>query len=239
VSRPVFPAGFVQQTRTRRRLLHVNHRKSLTGLLLGLTLLAGCSNETSTPATTPVPEVTTPTTDAGAQEALPLLTEQQGAQASALAPGGSGLAALASSDGLDTTITFWAWDGTQFQAAGSVEAGEPLLTRREGGAIEWRDLTGGSSSDAVVYLEGGTSSAGVHAVIVRQDAPGQWRLVPLSGQNGEGIDPAQDVYANDPLFDDSTTFVTRLQASGQAIVTYWRYGSDAFEVAPDPTSTAE
>lgn len=205
------------------------------------------SATTSTAATTPEPDVTTPTADAAAQEALPLLTQQQGAAASSLAPAvgadSPDLAVLASSpDEISTTISFWAWDGTAFQPVGGLTADEPLLASREGGAAEWHHLTGGRYPDAVVYLQGGTM-APVQAVIARHEEDGSWRFVPLEGQHGEGIAVEDDVYADNPLFDEGRTFVTRAQAGGQVAVTYWRYegldGKNWFTRTsePDPSAT--
>lgn len=237
--------------------------RALAAALVSLGLLAACGGgsspaatdpTTSSPASTtgssspgPTPDLTPPTADPAATEALPLLVDREGAQAAALAPAvgadSPDLAVLASStDGISTTITFWAWDGAAFQPEGSLTAEEPLLAEHEGGVAQWRYLTGGPYPDAVVHLQGGSMSGGVHAVVARHEGPAQWRLVPLAGQSGDGVDPAQDVYANDPLFDDSATFVTRARAGGQVVVTYWRYeegeGKNWFAVTPDPDPAA-
>ncbi|PRY16941.1 hypothetical protein [Kineococcus rhizosphaerae] len=201
----------------------------------------------TSPAAGATPGVTAPTPAPAAAQALSALVAREGAQASALAPAvgqdSPDLAVLArTTDGAGTRITFWAWDGAAFRPAGSVEAGEPLLARREGGAAQWRYLTGGRYPDAVVHLRGGSVSGGVQAVVAQHLDDGTWRFVPFEGQH-DGIAPQDDVYADDPLFDDGFQFVTRVSAGGQAVATYWQYAEDdrpgRFERigTPDPGAT--
>jgi hypothetical protein len=240
--------------------LHVNTRR-LTQVLTVASLtaaLGACSATDPAPAAQPptsaptttsasAPTTTAPTADPAAEEALPLLVREQGAQTSALAPAvgrdSPDLAVLASTtDEISTTISFWAWDGTAFQPAGNLTAGEPLLAQK---APEWHHLTGGSFPDAVVYLQGGSMSGGVDAVIARHEADGSWRFVPLEGQSGDGIAVEEDVYARNPVFDEGSTFVTRALAPGApVVVAYWRYeeidGKNWFTRSspPDPGATA-
>ncbi len=193
------------------------------------------------------PVVSEPTADPAAQEALPLLVRQQGAQTSALAPAvgqdSPDLAVLARTgeDEASTEITFWAWDGGTFRPDGSLTAHAPLLAQREGGAAEWHYLTAGYYPDAAVYVQGGTLSGGVQAVVARHTDDGRWELVPFQREDS-GVDPAQDVYADDPLFDEGRTFVTRGRAGGEVSATWWRYvdldGRNAFEQSPEPDPDA-
>ena len=241
------------------RLLHVSSRR-ITQILTVATMtvaLGACSaGSGDSPAVQPSstsprlssassPTTTAPVADPAAQEALPQLARQQGAQTSALAPAvgqdSPDLAVLASTtDDISTSISFWAWDGSAFQPAGSVTADEPLLPRR---SPEWHYLTGGLYPDAVVYLQGGSMSGGVDAVIARHETDGSWRFVPLEGQSGDGIAVEDDVYAHNPVFDEGFTFVTRVQGGGPVAVTYWRYEEGAGKSwftrspAPDPEAT--
>ncbi|WP_432524122.1 hypothetical protein [Kineococcus sp. SYSU DK006] len=179
--------------------------------------------------------------EAAADRALADLARQRGAQAVSTTPATPDhpeLAVLAATTGgTSTVVTLLARDGATWRTESELTAAAPLLAGREGGAVEWRRLTGGFAADAVVYLRGGTLSSGVDAVVARREDDGGWRFVPLEGQH-EGVATADDVYAADPLFDDSSTFVTREQAGGQVVVTYWDYavGADVawFTKSPGP-----
>ena len=255
----------MQQTPTPARLLHVtttnpprNPAAALLGLALGVGLLSACGGgaESDPSAASPVrstsaasvtssapvatPDLAPPAADPAAEAALPALVQREGAQTSALAPAvgadSPDLAVLARTeeDGVDAKITFWAWDGGAWQPQGGLTAGEPVLAQED---AEWRYLTANSYPDAVVHLQGGSMSSGVQAVIARHDASGSWRLVPLQGAH-DGTDPAQDVYADDPVFDDGRIFATRAGGGGQVSASYWEYddldGVSSFTQIPEP-----
>ncbi|NAZ77182.1 hypothetical protein GTQ99_17385 [Kineococcus sp. T13] len=227
-----------------------NRHRTAALALLCAGALAACGS----PAAAPAASTTTTATgtastgaaaavDPGADGALADLARRRGAQAVSTTPATPdhpGLAVLAATTGgTSTTVTLLAREGAGWRTESELTAGAPLLADREGGAVEWRWLTGGFAPDAVVSLRGGTLSGGVDAVIARREDDGRWRFVPLEGQH-EGVATADDVYAANPLFDDSSTFVTREQAGGQVVVTYWDYavGADVawFTKSPGPRS---
>ena len=234
-----------------------NRPRTAALVLLCAGALAACGAPGGAPAASTTTSTTTTTTtstttstatsgpaggvDQVADRALADLARRRGAQAVSTTPATPDhpeLAVLASTTGgTSTAVTLLARDGATWRTESELTAGAPLLTGREGGAVEWRRLTGGFAADAVVHVQGGTLSSGVDAVIARREDDGSWRFVPLEGQH-EGVATADDVYAANPLFDDSSTFVTREQAAGQVVVTYWDYavGSDVawFTKSPGP-----